>query len=61
MFKMLDKAMFSKIKARKTVKQIWDKITLICEGSDQIKENKLTSAMQNFDNFKMKLGETLDD
>lgn len=42
LYKTLDKEIFSKIKFSKTAKEIWDKITTICEGSDQIKENKLT-------------------
>lgn len=33
---------------------------IICEGTDQIKKNKLTIAMQKFQNFKIKSNEILD-
>ncbi|KAL6586411.1 hypothetical protein OROMI_001399 [Orobanche minor] len=32
----------------------------MCEGTELIKENKLTIATQKFDNFKMKSGESID-
>ncbi|XP_073153051.1 uncharacterized protein [Henckelia pumila] len=55
----LDKNMFSKIKTCLTAKEIWEKLTQFCKRNDQTKENKLTIAMQMFDNAKMKLGETM--
>ncbi|XP_075481190.1 uncharacterized protein LOC142521902 [Primulina tabacum] len=51
--------MFAKIKTCTTAKEIWEKLTQLCEGNDQTKENKLTVAIQKFDNAKMKPGETL--
>ncbi|XP_073057207.1 uncharacterized protein [Primulina eburnea] len=51
--------MFAKIKTCTTAKEIWKKLTQLCEGNDQTKENKLTVAIQKFDNAKMKPGETL--
>ncbi|XP_075504538.1 uncharacterized protein LOC142541977 [Primulina tabacum] len=51
--------MFAKIKTCTTAKEIWEKLTQLCEGNDQTKENKLTVAIQKFDNVKIKLGETL--
>ncbi|XP_073138713.1 uncharacterized protein [Henckelia pumila] len=59
LYKTLDKNMFSKIKACSTAKEIWEKLTQLCEGNDQTKENKLTVAIQMFDNVKMKPGETM--
>ncbi|XP_073153730.1 uncharacterized protein [Henckelia pumila] len=59
LYKTLDKNMFSKIKAFSTAKEIWEKLTQLCEGNDQTKENKLTIAIQMFDNVKMKPGETM--
>ncbi|KAL8536698.1 hypothetical protein ACS0TY_012042 [Phlomoides rotata] len=56
----LDKIVFSKIKQCKTAKEIWEKLEMMCEGTDQIKENKLMIAVQKFENFKMKPGETLE-
>ncbi|XP_075500008.1 uncharacterized protein LOC142538585 [Primulina tabacum] len=59
LYTTLDKNMFSKIKTCTTVKKIWEKLTQLCEGNDQTKDNKLTVAIQKFDNAKMKSGETL--
>ncbi|XP_073045749.1 uncharacterized protein [Primulina eburnea] len=58
-YKTLDKNMFAKIKTCTSTKEIWEKLTQLCEGNDQTKENKLTVAIQKFDNAKMKQGETL--
>ncbi|XP_073309953.1 uncharacterized protein [Primulina huaijiensis] len=51
--------MFTKIKTCTTAKEIWEKLTQLCKGNDQTKENKLTVAIQKFDNAKMKPGETI--
>ncbi|XP_073139045.1 uncharacterized protein [Henckelia pumila] len=59
LYKTLDKNMFSKIKACSTSKEIWEKLTQLCERNDQTKENKLTVAIQMVDNVKMKPGETM--
>ncbi|XP_075483658.1 uncharacterized protein LOC142523813 [Primulina tabacum] len=59
LYKTLDKNMFNKIKTCSTAKEIWENLTQLCEGIDQTKENKLTVAIQKFDNFKMKHGKTL--
>ncbi|XP_073031133.1 uncharacterized protein [Primulina eburnea] len=59
LYKNLDKNMFAKIKTCTTAKEIWEKLTQLCEGNDQTKENKLMVAIQNFDNAKIKPGETL--
>ena len=59
LYKMLDKNMFSKIKSCATAKEIWEKLTELCEGNDQTKENKLTVAAQKFDSIRMRSGETM--
>ncbi|XP_075494058.1 uncharacterized protein LOC142531720 [Primulina tabacum] len=59
LYTTLDKNMFAKIKTCTTAKEIWEKLAQLCEGNDQTKENKLTVAIQKFDNAKMKSGETL--
>ncbi|XP_073120305.1 uncharacterized protein [Henckelia pumila] len=61
LYKTLDKNMFSKIKSCTTAKKIWEKLTQLCEGNDQTKENKLMVAIQNFDNIKMKPRETMNE
>lgn len=59
LYKTLDKHTFSKIKMCDSAKEIWEKLIQICEGNDQTKENKLSVAVQKFENFKMKAGENL--
>ncbi|XP_073049457.1 uncharacterized protein [Primulina eburnea] len=59
LYKTLEKNIFSKIKTCTTTKEIWEKLTQLCESNDQTKENKLIVAIQKFDNAKMKPGETL--
>ncbi|XP_073129347.1 uncharacterized protein [Henckelia pumila] len=59
LYKTMDKNMFSKIKTCSTAKDIWEKLTQLCEGNDQTKENKLAVAIQMFDNAKIKSGETM--
>ncbi|KZV33543.1 hypothetical protein F511_34216 [Dorcoceras hygrometricum] len=54
-----DKNMFSKIKTCATAKDIWEKQTQICEGSDETKENKMTVAQQQYESIKMNDGETM--
>ncbi|KZV47709.1 hypothetical protein F511_19422 [Dorcoceras hygrometricum] len=51
--------MFSKIKTCATAKEIWEKMTQICKGNDETKENKLTVAQQKYESIKMKDGETM--
>ncbi|XP_073119700.1 uncharacterized protein [Henckelia pumila] len=53
--------MFSKIKSCSTAKEIWEKLTQLCEENDQTKENKLMVVIQKFDNIKMKSGETMNE
>ncbi|KAL6552551.1 hypothetical protein OROHE_007915 [Orobanche hederae] len=60
LYQNLDKATMVKIKNCKNAKEIWDTLAIMCEGTELIKENKLTIATQKFDNFKMKTGETVD-
>ncbi|KZV19061.1 hypothetical protein F511_13977 [Dorcoceras hygrometricum] len=51
--------MFSKIKTCATAKEIWEKLTQICEGNDETKENKWTVAQKKFESIKMRDGETM--
>ncbi|KZV36120.1 hypothetical protein F511_22099 [Dorcoceras hygrometricum] len=51
--------MFSKIKTCATAKEIWEKLTQICEGNDETKENKLTVPQQKYESIKMQEGETM--
>ncbi|KAK4482055.1 hypothetical protein RD792_011599 [Penstemon davidsonii] len=60
MFKALDEDRFQKIKHPKTAKEMWDKVCELSEGNDAIKEHQLSVALEEFENFKMKSGETID-
>ncbi|KAL6534145.1 hypothetical protein OROHE_013070 [Orobanche hederae] len=60
LYQTLDKATMVNIKNCKHAKEIWDTLAVMCEGTELIKENKLTIATQKFDNFKMKTGESID-
>ncbi|KZV27298.1 hypothetical protein F511_28455 [Dorcoceras hygrometricum] len=51
--------MFSNIKTCATAKEIWEKLTQICEGNDETKENKLTVSQQKYESIKMREGETM--
>ncbi|KZV41427.1 hypothetical protein F511_19671 [Dorcoceras hygrometricum] len=51
--------MFSKIKTYATAKETWEKLTQICEGNDETKENKLIVAQQKYEPIKMREGETM--
>ncbi|KZV55713.1 hypothetical protein F511_19001 [Dorcoceras hygrometricum] len=51
--------MLSKIMTCMTAKDIWEKLTRLCEGNEQTKENKLSVATQTFDTIMMKHGETM--
>ncbi|XP_075483678.1 uncharacterized protein LOC142523833 [Primulina tabacum] len=59
MYKTLDKVIFSKIKMCRTTKEIWEKLIHLCKGNEQKKENKLSVAVQKFDNIKKKTGESM--
>ncbi|XP_073045982.1 uncharacterized protein [Primulina eburnea] len=59
MYKTLDKITFCKIKMCRTAKKIWEKLIQLCEGNEQTKENKLSVAVQKFDNIKMKKGDSM--
>ncbi|KZV36622.1 myosin-9 [Dorcoceras hygrometricum] len=49
----IEKTRMDKIKTCATAKEIWEKLTQICEGNDETKENKLTVAQQKYESIKM--------
>ncbi|KZV23601.1 hypothetical protein F511_12736 [Dorcoceras hygrometricum] len=51
--------MFSKIKTCATDKEIWEKLTQICEGNDETREKKLIVAQKMYESIKMREGETM--
>ncbi|KZV18944.1 hypothetical protein F511_28022 [Dorcoceras hygrometricum] len=52
LYKTLDNNMFSKIKTCATAKEIWEKLTQICEGNYETKENILTVAQQKYESSR---------
>ncbi|XP_075479302.1 uncharacterized protein LOC142520185 [Primulina tabacum] len=61
LYKILDNITFSKIKMCKTTKEICEKPIQLCEDNEQTKENKLSVAVQKFDNIKIKTGESVNE
>lgn len=58
--KTLSKDIIEKIKNCKTTKEMWDKLVLLCEGTNHNKENKLQAVLHSFDTFKIKPDEIID-
>ncbi len=50
----LCKSEYDKVYGCKTTKDIWDNLSLIHEGTDQVKKNKISFFRQQYKNFKMK-------
>ncbi len=50
----LCKSEYDKVYGCKTAKDIWDNLSLIHEGTDQVKKNKIRFFRQQYENFKMK-------
>ncbi|XP_073031333.1 uncharacterized protein [Primulina eburnea] len=49
----------AKSKCVKLLTRYGRKLIHLCEGNEQTQENKLSVAVQNFDNIKMKVGESI--
>lgn len=52
LFKSVDENIFSRVKISLTAKEVWNELIRIGEGDDQAKDNKLTVAMNKFEDFK---------
>lgn len=61
LFKSAYDTIFSRIKGGKIAKEVWDSLMVIGEGDDQQNNNKLTVAYKHFEDFKMQLGESIND
>ncbi|XP_047335694.1 uncharacterized protein LOC124939246 [Impatiens glandulifera] len=59
MYKILYDNMFNYIMSCNSAKEIWERLTQLCEGNEQIKENKFMVVTQQFDNIKMRPEETM--
>ncbi|VFQ80688.1 unnamed protein product [Cuscuta campestris] len=59
-FKTLDPITFSKIKHLKTAMEIWQGLGKLCEGSDDLRKQKIEVLLEKFKSFKMLPGESFD-
>ncbi|KAK1366162.1 hypothetical protein POM88_041723 [Heracleum sosnowskyi] len=61
LFNGLDSDMFDNVINCSTAKEIWDTVQTICEGSYQVRENKMQLLIQQYEHFHFKSGESLND
>ncbi|VFQ97991.1 unnamed protein product [Cuscuta campestris] len=59
-FKTLDPITFSKIKHLKTAMEIWQGLGKLCEGSEDLRKQKIEVLLEKFKRFKMLPGESFD-
>ncbi|VFQ92429.1 unnamed protein product [Cuscuta campestris] len=59
-FKTLDPSTFSKIKHLKTAMEIWQGHGKLCEGSEDLRKQKIEVLLEKFKSFKMLPGESFD-
>ncbi|VFQ98487.1 unnamed protein product [Cuscuta campestris] len=59
-FKTLDPITFSKIKHLKTAMEIWQGLGKLCEGSEDLRKQKVEVLLEKFKSFKMLPGESFD-
>ncbi|VFQ66928.1 unnamed protein product [Cuscuta campestris] len=59
-FKTLDPITFSKIKHLKTAMEIWQGLGKLCEGSEDLRKQKMEVLLEKFKSFKMLPGESFD-
>ncbi|VFQ82880.1 unnamed protein product [Cuscuta campestris] len=59
-FKTLDPITFSKIKHLKTAMEIWQGLGKLCEGSEDLRKQKIEFLLEKFKGFKMLPGESFD-
>ncbi|KAL8104283.1 hypothetical protein AgCh_028487 [Apium graveolens] len=61
LFNGLDKDMFDNVINSLSTKEIWDTVQLICEGTEQVRENKMQLLIQQYEYFHSEEGESLND
>ena len=59
LFNDLDKDMFDNVINCTTSKEVWDTIQILCEGTEQVRENKIQLLIQQCEHFHFKQSETL--
>ena len=61
LFNGIDQDMFDCVLNLTTSKEVWDTIQTICEGTEQVRENKMQLLIQQYEYFHYKSGEKLTD
>ena len=61
LFNGLDKDMFDNVINCTTSKEVWDTIQTLCEGTEQVRHNKLQLLIQKYEAFHFKHGESVND
>ena len=50
---------FNRVSANESAKEIWDCLKTVHEGTEQVKELKIDMLTSQYENFKMREGETI--
>ncbi|KAL8102655.1 hypothetical protein AgCh_027252 [Apium graveolens] len=61
LFNGVDADMFDNIISCKTAKEVWDTIQIICDGTEQVRENKMQLLIQQYEHFHNEESESLTD
>jgi len=61
LFNGLDQEMFDNVINCTTSKEVWDTVRTLCEGTEQVRENKMQLLIQQYEHFHFKAGESLND
>ncbi|KAK1384154.1 hypothetical protein POM88_021889 [Heracleum sosnowskyi] len=61
LFNGLEQEMFDNVINCTTSKEVWDTVRTLCEGTEQVRENKMQLLIQQYEHFNFKAGETLND
>ncbi|KAL8119214.1 hypothetical protein AgCh_016651 [Apium graveolens] len=61
LFNGVDRDMFDNIINCKTAKDVWDTIQIICDGTEQVRENKMQLLIQQYEHFHNEESESLTD
>lgn len=57
----LDKNMFNNIVNCTLAKEVWDTIQTLCEGTEQVRKNKIQLLVKKYESFHFKQGGPIND
>ena len=61
LFNGLDKNIFDNVINCTTSKEVWDTLQTLCEGSEQVRHNKMQLLIQKYEAFRFKFGESVNE